>query len=175
MLGILWWNGAGGGGMLTGVIQFPNGTVSDPTNPLPPSKKKKKKKKGDQSWKTVMCYVKESRFIFSFIHSWFHSFQVLGNIRCPLYIMSDKQGGLPSFLRNNFVGNSRQQLLIGLEHAGILSPEEIKEAVHLSQLFQASTPKLWRRLWYGKSSYVELILSVCDTVCFYSGQEMDPE
>ena len=56
--------------------------------------------------------------------------------------MADKQGGFPSFLRNNFVGNSRQQLLIGLEHAGILSQEEIKEALHLSQLIQVPTPKL---------------------------------
>jgi len=67
---------------------------------------------------------------------------VLGLIRCPLYIMRDKQGGFPSFLRNNFVGNSRQQLLIGLEHAGILTQEEIKEVVHFSKLIQASPPKL---------------------------------
>ena len=38
--------GGGGGGlvgrldMLTGVIQFPNGTLSNPTSPLSPSKKK---------------------------------------------------------------------------------------------------------------------------------------
>lgn len=47
--------------------------------------------------------------------------------------MRDKRGGLPSFLRNNFVGNAKDQLLIGLEHAEILSREEIEEAVHLSQ------------------------------------------
>lgn len=80
--------------------------------------------------------------IYVLIHPWIPFFQVLGVIRCPLYIMADKQSGLPSFLRNNFVGNSRQQLLIGLEHASILSQEEIKEAVHLSQLIQVSTPKL---------------------------------
>lgn len=90
-------------------------------------------------------------------------FQVLGLIRCPVYTMHDKQGGLPSFLRNNFVGNSRQQLLIGLEHAGILTQEEIKEVVHFSKLIQASTPKLWR-LWYGKCRYVELISSAVDNV-----------
>ena len=56
--------------------------------------------------------------------------------------MRDKQGGLPSFLRNNFVGNSRQQLLIGLEHAGILTREEIKEVVHYSKLIEVSPPKL---------------------------------
>lgn len=71
--------------------------------------------------------------------------------------MRDKQGGLPSFLRHNFVGNSRQQLLIGLEHAGILTQEEIKEVVHFSKLIQASPPKLWR-LWYGKWRYVEVII-----------------
>lgn len=86
--------------------------------------------------------------------------------------MHDKQGGLPSFLRNNFVGNASQQLLIGLELASILTQEEIKEALHLSQLIQVSTPKLWRRLWYGKPSYVEQISSVCYTIaCCYSGQD----
>lgn len=89
----------------------------------------------------------ESRMSFIPVRCWSeldlsHYFQVLGLIRCPLYIMRDKQGGLPSFLRNNFVGNSRQQLLIGLEHASILTPEEIKEVVHLSKLIQASPPKL---------------------------------
>ena len=47
--------------------------------------------------------------------------------------MRDKRGGFPSFLRNNFVGNTKDQLLIGLEHAEILTQEEIEEAVHLSQ------------------------------------------
>lgn len=93
----------------------------------------------------------------------FGVFQVLGLIRCPVYTMHDKQGGLPSFLRNNFVGNSRQQLLIGLEHAGILTQQEITEVVHFSKLIQASTPKLWQ-LWYGKYRYVELISSAVDNV-----------
>ena len=74
--------------------------------------------------------------------SCFHYFQVLGVVRCPLYVMRDKQGGLPSFLQNNFVGNSRQQFLIGLEHASILSQEEIQEALRLSQLIQMSLAKL---------------------------------
>ncbi|XP_068702203.1 U8 snoRNA-decapping enzyme-like [Montipora foliosa] len=69
-------------------------------------------------------------------------YEVLGVVRCPLYVMRDKQGGLPSFLQNNFVGNSRQQFLIGLEHASILSQEEIREALRLSQLIQVSLPKL---------------------------------
>ena len=61
-----------------------------------------------------------------------------------MYILRDKRGGLPSFLRHDFVGNSRQQLLIGLEQEseGILTPEEIKEVVQLSQSIPASAAKL---------------------------------
>lgn len=60
-------------------------------------------------------------------------YEVLGIVRYPLYVMRDKRGGFPSFLRNNFVGNTKDQLLIGLEHAEILTQEEIEEVVHLSQ------------------------------------------
>lgn len=69
-------------------------------------------------------------------------YEVLGLVRCPVYILRDKRGGHPSFLRHDFVGNSRQQLLIGLEHEGILTPEEIKEVVQLSRSIPASAAKL---------------------------------
>ena len=58
--------------------------------------------------------------------------------------MRDKKGGFPSFLRNKFVGNSREQLLIGLEHANVLTQQEVREAVYLSQLIPEIMPKLWR-------------------------------
>ena len=45
--------------------------------------------------------------------------------------MRDNHGGLPSFLTNNFIGNAREQLLRGLKHEGLLSAEEIDEAVSL--------------------------------------------
>ncbi|XP_031564619.1 U8 snoRNA-decapping enzyme-like [Actinia tenebrosa] len=54
-------------------------------------------------------------------------FEVLGTIRCPLYTLRDKQGGLPSFLKNNFVGCARQQLLIGIAREELLSIEETQE------------------------------------------------
>ena len=81
---------------------------------------------------TVLCdYINVTRWSFSIFV--LIPFQVLGIVRCPLYVMRDKRGGFPSFLRNNFVGNTKDQLLIGLEHAGILTQEEIEEVVHLSQ------------------------------------------
>jgi hypothetical protein len=43
--------------------------------------------------------------------------------------MRNNCGGLPSFLRNNFIGNAREQLLLGLKHEGLLSEKEINEAV----------------------------------------------
>lgn len=122
------------------------------------------------------CDKVNSLFIF---HRWSELYrslccQVLGLIRCPVYVMGDKQGGLPSFLRNNFVGNSRQQLLIGLEHAGILTSEEIKEVVQLSQSIQASAAKLWQfiqcMILPGKPRYVELIWSAVNNVSCYSGE-----
>ncbi|EDO44507.1 predicted protein [Nematostella vectensis] len=59
-------------------------------------------------------------------------FEVLGAIRCPLYTLRDKKGGLPSFLLHNFVGNARLQLFIGIEKENLLSREELLEAVKLS-------------------------------------------
>ncbi len=54
--------------------------------------------------------------------------------------MRDDRGGLPSFLRNNFIGNAREQLLVGLKHEGLLSKEQIDEAVaRCSQLENESS------------------------------------
>ncbi|PSN48637.1 U8 snoRNA-decapping enzyme [Blattella germanica] len=58
--------------------------------------------------------------------------ETLGTIRLPLYTMGDGYRGFPAFLANNFVGNSKEQLLHGLVHLNIMSAEEIikaKEAV----------------------------------------------
>ena len=42
--------------------------------------------------------------------------------------MRDNCGGLPSFLRNNFIGFARGQLFLGLKHEGLLSEEELNKA-----------------------------------------------
>ncbi|OBS82134.1 hypothetical protein A6R68_23877 [Neotoma lepida] len=49
--------------------------------------------------------------------------EVLGLVRVPLYILRDGVGGLPAFLRNSFIGASREQLLETLRYLGILVPE----------------------------------------------------
>ena len=55
--------------------------------------------------------------------------EVLGLVRVPLYTRTRKQGGLPQFLRNNFVGNSRQQLLDTLVSKEVLSQAEVRAAL----------------------------------------------
>jgi len=58
--------------------------------------------------------------------------QVLGLVRCPLYILPNGLG-LPGFLRHNFIGSSYNQLLSGIANRDLLTAEEIKLAVHISQ------------------------------------------
>eukprot|EP00731_Ephydatia_muelleri_P021494 Em0014g85a len=53
--------------------------------------------------------------------------EVMGIVRCPLYTLPNGLG-LPAFLKHDFIGNSRDQLLIGIERRGLLSPAELKEA-----------------------------------------------
>ncbi|XP_065223969.1 U8 snoRNA-decapping enzyme-like [Planococcus citri] len=59
-----------------------------------------------------------------------HGSEVLGNIRVPLYTMGDGVRGFPVFLRNQFIGNARQQLLYTLEKYGIMKKDEIERALH---------------------------------------------
>ncbi|KAL1115065.1 hypothetical protein AAG570_007096 [Ranatra chinensis] len=61
--------------------------------------------------------------------------EVLGTVRVPLFTMSDGYRGFPSFLRNQFIGNSRQQLLHGLVAKGIMTKEEIREALSAQPVF----------------------------------------
>ena len=57
--------------------------------------------------------------------------EVLGIVRVPLYTL--KNGfGLPAFLKNQFIGTSRQQLLVGLERCGLLEEVELQEATELA-------------------------------------------
>jgi U8 snoRNA-decapping enzyme len=64
-----------------------------------------------------------------------HGLEVLGVIRCPVYVWREVLG-LPAFLLHNFVGNAQHQLLYALEHEKILSSEEIKSAVQLSEILK---------------------------------------
>jgi len=63
-----------------------------------------------------------------------YGIEVLGNLRVPLYTMSNKNGGLPQFLKNNLCGNTKQQLLMSLHKKEILSIEEIRKAVAESEI-----------------------------------------
>lgn len=49
--------------------------------------------------------------------------EVLGNFRVPLYTMEGSYRGFPAFLRNNFAGNAKTQLLESLINLNILSPD----------------------------------------------------
>ena len=53
--------------------------------------------------------------------------EVLGLIRVPLYTRKRNNGGLPMFLKNNFAGNARENLLRTLAVKNILTAEEIEK------------------------------------------------
>ena len=53
-------------------------------------------------------------------------------VRCPLYTLPNGLG-LPGFLKHQFIGNSRQQLLAALERRGLLTQQEIEQAVKTSR------------------------------------------
>lgn len=57
--------------------------------------------------------------------------EVLGIVRVPLYTLADNQG-LPSFLKNRFVGNARDQLLTALHQKRLLPEEDLRKAVSLA-------------------------------------------
>lgn len=59
--------------------------------------------------------------------------EVFGNLRVPLYTMENNYNGLPAFLNHKFVGNAKQQLLLGLVHGNILTEVEVEEAISNSQ------------------------------------------
>jgi len=56
---------------------------------------------------------------------------VLGTIRIPLYTLGDHYRGFPVFLKQNFIGCSRDQLLAALSSLNILTPEEIQLALNV--------------------------------------------
>ncbi|XP_044161455.1 U8 snoRNA-decapping enzyme-like [Bufo gargarizans] len=62
-----------------------------------------------------------------------HGLEVMGLIRVPLYTLRDGFGGLPAFLSNNFIGNSKSQLLYGLRTLRLLREDQIQDAMWASQ------------------------------------------
>ena len=56
--------------------------------------------------------------------------------------MKDGYRGLPIFLANRFVGNSKEQLLKALRHFEILSSDEIQEALDASLRWTNSNNQL---------------------------------
>jgi len=54
--------------------------------------------------------------------------EILGLIRVPLYTRKRNNGGFPMFLKNNFAGTARKNLLDALVSKGIMNHKEIKEA-----------------------------------------------
>lgn len=55
---------------------------------------------------------------------------MLGTVRVPLYTMGDHYRGFPAFLKHNFIGCSREQLVAALSSLNILTPEEIQLALN---------------------------------------------
>lgn len=65
-----------------------------------------------------------------------HGLEVMGIVRVPLYTLRDGFGGLPAFLSNNFIGNSKSQLLYGLRSLRLLREDQIQDAIWSSQNIQ---------------------------------------
>lgn len=74
-------------------------------------------------------------------HERFDGMEVLGPVRVPLYTMFDKKGGFPAFTRNNFLGNSLEQLVRGIRHGGLLPEGELCNLLQLSGLHDPTAGK----------------------------------
>ncbi|XP_012823583.1 U8 snoRNA-decapping enzyme isoform X1 [Xenopus tropicalis] len=61
-----------------------------------------------------------------------HGLEVMGLVRVPLYTLRDGVGGLPAFLCNNFIGNSKSQLLYALRSLKLLRENQIQEVLKAS-------------------------------------------
>ncbi|XP_025405466.1 uncharacterized protein LOC112679758 isoform X2 [Sipha flava] len=60
--------------------------------------------------------------------------EVLGTVRIPLYTLGDHYRGFPVFLKHNFIGCSREQLIAALSILNIMKPEEIKLALSANSI-----------------------------------------
>lgn len=55
--------------------------------------------------------------------------EILGLLRVPLYTRQRNKGGLPMFLKNNFAGNAKENLLNSLMRKEVLNSEEVNAAL----------------------------------------------
>jgi len=67
-------------------------------------------------------------------HERFDGMEVLGPVRVPLYNMFDKKGGFPAFTKNNFLGNTMEQLVRGIRHGELLPERRLRDLLQLSDL-----------------------------------------
>ena len=58
-----------------------------------------------------------------------YGIEILGLLRVPLYTRPRNNGGLPMFLKNNFAGNARENLLNSLIRKEVLDLKEVKAAI----------------------------------------------
>ncbi|XP_066927637.1 U8 snoRNA-decapping enzyme-like [Clytia hemisphaerica] len=64
----------------------------------------------------------------------FEGFEVLGVIRVPLYSFSTSRGGFAAFLKNNFIGCARKQLLDCIRVKELLSEKELDQYIQNSRI-----------------------------------------
>ena len=57
--------------------------------------------------------------------------KVLGLVRVPLYTLPTGLG-FPAFLNNQFIGNSKHQLLAVLRERGLMEERQLEDAIHTS-------------------------------------------
>ncbi len=57
----------------------------------------------------------------------------MGTIRIPLYTMGDGYRGLPVFLKHQFIGNAKEQLLYTIKMRNLMTEDEILKAVNAQQ------------------------------------------
>ena len=60
-----------------------------------------------------------------------HPLKVLGLVRVPLYTLPNGLG-FPAFLNNQFIGNSKHQLLTVLRERGLMEERQLEDAIHTS-------------------------------------------
>lgn len=56
----------------------------------------------------------------------------MGIVRCPLYTLPNGLG-FPAFLQHKFIGNSKAQLLVGVQTRGLLPEDEVKQALKTAE------------------------------------------
>ena len=59
--------------------------------------------------------------------------EILGLLRVPLYTRPRNKGGFPMFLKNNFAGNAKENLLNSLMRKEVLTSEEVNAALSFQQ------------------------------------------